>query len=281
MTRRLVAAVVTVFFGFTASALTAAAQPPAERIVITLERTACFGTCPVYTVTMRDDGSVEYDGRSFVRVPGKFSWKIDPAIVRALAEEMSRAGFFELKNEYTGMVTDMPTTYTSLSVGSRSKHVKDYFDAPPKLMELEKRIDDVSGAKGYVRMNAAGIREKQKSGWRATDDIGNAWLWAAATQGDAEFLRALLAAGGSAATVNPSTGESLVMAAAASGDADTVQLLLKADADGTLRDRNGRNAADRARDGIERAKTASRPPVVVATGKPAQYELILKLLAEE
>jgi hypothetical protein len=260
---------------------TASTQSPAGPIVITLERTACFGTCPVYTVTVRDDGSVSYDGRSFVRVPGKYAWQIDPAMVRALADEMTRAGFFDLKKEYTAMITDMPTTYTTLSIGARTKRVKDYFDAPPKLMELEKRIDEVSGAKGYVRMNAAGLREKQKSGWRATDGIANAWLWSAATQGDAGFLRALLDAGANAKTVNPSTGVSLVMEAAASGDADTVQLLLKADADGTLRDRGGRNAADRARDGLEREKTSSRPVVVVATGKPAQFDLILKLLTEE
>src|SRR6185437_11147297 len=111
--------------------------------------------------------------------------------------------------------------------------------------------------------------------------VGQAWLWSAATQGDADFLRALLEAGANAKTVNPSTGVSLVMAAAASGDAGTVQLLLEADADGTLRDRGGRNAADRARDGIEREKASGRAVVVVATGKPAQFELILKLLTEE
>jgi hypothetical protein len=71
------------------------------------------------------------------------------------------------------------------------------------------------------------------------------------------------------------------MQAAASGDADSVRMLIDAGADPTIRDRSGRNAADRARDGIEMARSHPERNVVQATGRPRQYELILKLLTEE
>ena len=45
-------------------------------------------------------------------------------------------------------------------------------------------------------------------------------------------------------------GITLVMRAAAVGHAETVRLLLAAGADPAARDRQGRNAADRARDGL-------------------------------
>ena len=34
--------------------------------VITLERTACFGTCPIYTITIYGDGRVVYDGEDLL-----------------------------------------------------------------------------------------------------------------------------------------------------------------------------------------------------------------------
>jgi len=60
----------------------------------------------------------------------------------------------------------------------------------------------------------------------------------------------------------------LVMRAAETGNAEIVRLLLAAGADPAARDRDGRNAADRARDGL-------------ATGKARQFELILRLLTDE
>ena len=41
-----------------------------KEVVITLERTACFGVCPVYKLTIYGDGRVLYDGIRFVRTEG-------------------------------------------------------------------------------------------------------------------------------------------------------------------------------------------------------------------
>jgi hypothetical protein len=80
-------------------------------------------------------------------------------------------------------------------------------------------------------------------------------------------LRALLAAG-----ADPKAADedrvTLVMRAAEIGHAETVRVLLMAGADPTARDRHGRNAADRARDGL-------------ASGAPRDFALILTLLTDE
>ena len=220
---------------------------PAEPVEITLQRTACFGTCPDYTVTLKDDGTVLYTGRQYVKTPGEHTWKIEPAAVRALAREMDAAGFFELQDAYTAMITDNPTTFTSLRIGSRSKKVKDYVAGPPKLKDIEAKIDEVSGVLKYVAPDRK--------------------LVEAIEHGDTDGVRALLA-GGANVKVADADGVTLVMRAAAAGQAETVRLLLAAGADPTARDRHGRNAADRARDGLE-------------AGTPKQYDLILRMLTDE
>jgi membrane dipeptidase len=231
-----------------AAAPAAAAQAgTSDPVEITLQRTPCFGTCPEYTVTVSGDGTVTYSGRQYVRVSGQHSWRIDPAAVRALAREMEAAGFFELQNEYTDLRTDNPTTYTSLTIGTRQKKIKDYVSGPPKLKDIEKRIDEVSGVRKYV--------EAEKK------------LLQAIEAGDTGSVRSLIA-GGANVKVADEDGVTLVMRAAAAGNAETVRLLLAAGADPTARDRHGRNAADRARDGL-------------ASGAPRQFELILRLLTDE
>lgn len=133
-----------------------AAQPKVE---ITLSRTACFGMCPEYTVAMTDDGTVTYNGRKFVRIAGVHSWKIDPAAVQALADEMVKNGFFDLQNSYSSGMTDHPTVYTTLLLNGRYKAVRDYITGPPELKEIERRIDIVAGTKPYVAIDGAAIRD--------------------------------------------------------------------------------------------------------------------------
>ena len=229
------------------AASSAAQQNEQGPITITLQRTACFGFCPVYSVTIRDDGTVAYEGHEHTKVQGAQTWKIDPSKVRALAKEMQDAGYFDLENEYRAMVTDHPTTYTSLTIGSRTKKVKNYVAGPPRLKEMEERIDQVAGTLKYVK--------------------GQDKLLAAIVAGDAEAVRALLD-GGADARGADDVGVTLVMRAAEVGSAEIVRLLLKAGADPTARDRFGRNAADRARDGL-------------AANVRKDYELILRLLADE
>ena len=257
-----------------------AAQGPGP-IEITLARTVCFGMCPDYKVTILGDGTVTYEGHQFVRVTGSHTWKIDPAAVSALAAEMQQAGYFEMQDTYEARMTDHPTTFTSLTIGGRTKRVKDYVAGPPKLKELEEKIDTVSGVKGYVSMSGKVIEEMQRSGWRATTDESTAWLWRAAAEGDVDVIQALLAAGANAKLVRPEDGVTLVMQATSSGDAESVRVLIAAGADPTLRDRGGRNAADRARDGLEMLRQNPGRASVPATGHPREYELILKLLTEE
>ena len=232
------------------SSTSASAQPAAGAqgpITITLERTICFGFCPAYKVTIRDDGTVTYEGGQHVKVTGTQTWKIDPSAVRALAKEMEEAGYFELQNEYRAMVTDHPTTYTSLTIGSRTKKVQDYVAGPQKLKDIEAKIDEVAGTRKYVK--------------------GDDKLMAAIAEGDAGKVRALLADGADARAADDAR-VTLVMRAAETGNAEIVRLLLAAGADPAARDRDGRNAADRARDGL-------------ASGKARQFELILRLLTDE
>jgi hypothetical protein len=260
----------------TLGAPTAGAQEPVR---ISLERTSCFGTCPVYTVTMRGDGSVSYEGTAHVRVTGKHAWRIEPIAVLTLARDIEKAGFFEMKDEYTAPVTDLPTTTVTLAMGARSKTINDYYGAPAALKEIEARIDAVSRARDYVRPGAALARQMRLQGWRATDGDAAAWMARAVTSGDAETVKALLDAGANARAAD-ADGVTLVMKAAASGDPDTMRVLLAAGGDPTARDRSGRNAADRARDGLADRRAGSTP-TVEATGRPRDYALILKLLTDE
>jgi hypothetical protein len=124
-------------------------------VAIGLERTPCFGTCPVYSVTIHGDGRVEYEGRNFVAVEGQQAGQADPQAVQSLLAEFDRIGFESLEERYEDPVTDIPSTVLSLTRGGETKTVTLYavdLSQPPRqaLADLAQRIDEVAGTERWV-----------------------------------------------------------------------------------------------------------------------------------
>lgn len=153
----------------------AAAEPfPAvieDELKITLQRTACLGSCPDYTVTIDGQGNVEFrtQGENF---PGEFEVhrsfsqsdgilfsgvhtdKIDPGIVAELVEQFREAEFFSLNDEYRAQVTDSPAYILTMNTGTASKTVVDYVGdrvgMPESVTELQDAVDRAAGSARWV-----------------------------------------------------------------------------------------------------------------------------------
>jgi hypothetical protein len=134
----------------------ARAEPPITKIV--LERTTCFGVCPVYTLTIQSSGRVDFVGTKHVWEPGPHRGKISRADFARLVNKIEEIHFFTLKNRYDGKkpdgsgptVTDLPTRKTSVTRGSQTKTVENYFRGPPGLKELEDLIDEVTKSSIWI-----------------------------------------------------------------------------------------------------------------------------------
>jgi hypothetical protein len=124
------------------------AQGSAAEPVITLERTACFGTCPVYRVSIFEDGTVRYNGSDFVSVTGEQTNQIDPATVSQMVQAIAEAGYFEWDEAYQNQsVTDLATVTTSVTRDGETHQIVHYlgdFGAPAALSFLEQWIDDMA-----------------------------------------------------------------------------------------------------------------------------------------
>ena len=119
---------------------------------ISFERTICFGTCPSYRVTIKRDGTVEYEGRDFVAEKGLRTSKISSADFFKLENKIRAIHFFDLENEYltqevgggSTAVTDLPSQIIVVKAGDGTKRIEDYFGGPKGLNELEELIDTVA-----------------------------------------------------------------------------------------------------------------------------------------
>jgi acetamidase/formamidase len=131
--------------------------------LVTLERTACFGTCPIDKVTIMSDGAVTFDGRRFAKTGGQAHAQISPEAFRKLVEEFQRISYFSLPDRFTPgtpasphMVTDMPSANTALQLNGKIKSVAHYYGcgdsgALPALTALERKIDEIAGTEKWIK----------------------------------------------------------------------------------------------------------------------------------
>jgi len=122
-------------------------------LVISLERTTCYGNCPAYKLTIYGNGRVEYEGTKNVELTKKKEGHLQPGDLKKILAAFDKANYFSAK-PYTydsctcTLCTDMPTAITEIRAQGKSHRVEHYYGcrcAPRELWQLEQEIDRVVG----------------------------------------------------------------------------------------------------------------------------------------
>jgi len=150
-----------VMFGCTRNRVAATADAPdhsgsTTAEAISLERTACFGRCPVYRIRVTPAGAVTYEGRANVRLMGSATAEISPDSVASLLRELEQAGYFTFSDRYVvseptcrRYTTDSPSAVSSATFRGRTKRIQHDYGCggvPGALTVMEQRIDEVLGS---------------------------------------------------------------------------------------------------------------------------------------
>lgn len=126
---------------------------PDSKIVISLERTRCYGSCPAYKLIV-DTSSVQYEGIDYTVVEGVHRDVVDASAVRRLAQRFIDADFFSFDDRYTMGWTDGTTYVLSISIDGYTKTVSDYgglsVGMPFAGSELEDAVDILARSDRWV-----------------------------------------------------------------------------------------------------------------------------------
>lgn len=129
-----------------------------KSIIIRLTRKGA-GVSPDYTIEIRGDGSLIYEGRDNVKTVGRVDESISEGKFMALLSEFKTSDFFSFKDNY--VITDTvgkPYTIVSISLPNENneiitKSITHYHgdqNVPEHLKNLEKKIEDVVGSEKWV-----------------------------------------------------------------------------------------------------------------------------------
>lgn len=128
--------------------------PTDPSIVIHLTRTNCFVSCPVYSLSLYDNGTAVFEGAENVSAIGPWRTRVDPRRVAELARRIERGGFLDNQYEDSRQVFDVPEAVVSAKIGSRENTAR-HFVRPAdalftSLQDLEEDIDATADTARWI-----------------------------------------------------------------------------------------------------------------------------------
>lgn len=118
-------------------------KPQPDSLILSYERTPCFGRCPVFAIMVYKSGYTTYEGKMNTEYSGMNYQYMDLEIIKGIINRANEVGFFTLRDEYDGGVSDLPYRKTFVRYKSSSKKVvnKGGGDIPEGLSEIEGLIE--------------------------------------------------------------------------------------------------------------------------------------------
>lgn len=116
---------------------------------LAIQRTPCFGTCPVYCFRIKADGSFQLDGTRFVKPEGATTGSIDPDVFKQVAWRIAQVRLDDLHASYRIGATDMPGLYIKVVKDGKTKII--YGGAGPlELGAIAAQIDKLAKLAGLI-----------------------------------------------------------------------------------------------------------------------------------
>lgn len=112
-------------------------------VIASMEKTPCFGFCPVYKMEIYGDLTIKYIGEKNVDNIGEYTGNVTQQQVDSLFAKAKSINFSDLENEYDGAITDIPAKHVGVWTGDSLKIIKARYNYPEKLHEFIQYFDEL------------------------------------------------------------------------------------------------------------------------------------------
>ncbi len=122
-----------------------------EDFHIQMDKGACFGSCPVYTLDIDNTGNAVYNGKRFTSKAGIHKYKLSNTQMAEIVTMLDKINFFAFHENFKSDIADLPTVKISHTNRGLSKTVTGKDNRPKPILELQKLLETiVNDDEGWV-----------------------------------------------------------------------------------------------------------------------------------
>lgn len=116
-------------------------QPDFEYVL--MQRTACFGKCPIYNIELFKDGTLKYTGIRFIKDSGMYEKNIGMANAEKIFDEFRKYRVDTCSGQYDLPIADLPGIYYNYTVNGEERKIANAHFGPKFLKELANKMDEI------------------------------------------------------------------------------------------------------------------------------------------
>lgn len=128
---------------------------PNDSMFASIDRSPCFGQCPVYTMKIYNNGLVKYKGINFVKRTGEFVLELSNSKMLEFVNKAEDIEYMKMDDSYDNpSITDVPSTATSIVINRTRKKVYRRFGYPKEIVEFEKLFDNLLDSDKWIKVES-------------------------------------------------------------------------------------------------------------------------------
>lgn len=117
---------------------------PKDSLIISFDKTPCFGRCPVYKVKIYEGGFATYEGINFAERLGLYSCRFTELDIERIYQSALAIDYFALDEEYNEpLVSDLPSTQSRIHLHDQDHRVNARMNIPEKLKMFHSEMADI------------------------------------------------------------------------------------------------------------------------------------------
>jgi|GEM_PF-330428 hypothetical protein len=112
---------------------------------IEMSKAPCFGSCPVFKLSIYANGIAVYEGERFTEKVGVYAKKLDPVAFQSLIKAFEEANLWQYPSIFRSEIPDLPTiTIIWTDAEGNTKEIKGKEGRPQEVIELENMLDKIA-----------------------------------------------------------------------------------------------------------------------------------------
>ncbi len=108
-----------------------------------MEKSPCYGKCPVYSVDIYSNGKIIFVGRAFTELEGTYRGQASEEFLKEILNYANRINYFAMETKYDNEnVTDLPSTVTHIYLKSTDHGIYNRYEGPAELTAFENFVHE-------------------------------------------------------------------------------------------------------------------------------------------
>lgn len=132
-------------------------DPESPDTVFMLQKTACYGKCPVFTATILSNGTMKYTGKRNVDKVGQYTSKISRIEISKIDRELKRVDILSFAEHYPldrQDIVDAANTIIYTQFDGESKRIFINHGAPDELKRLINKVERILEEANWEKGNS-------------------------------------------------------------------------------------------------------------------------------